>query len=208
MNRVGRRLSSVLRSVLTQVRRLRWRARHPDLAALARQRPVKLHLGCGDVHLDGWINVDANPDSLADVVMDFCRIGEALPASSVDEVMMIHSLSYLRLSQARELLAAIHRLLKAGGKFVVEFPDVHKCALAIQQARGQPQPYLEAVRALYAFDIEWIADRRAYTPHAFGWAAWHLEQELKSTGFRDIQTSAPATHGQLLWRDSRVEATK
>jgi SAM-dependent methyltransferase len=200
-------LRSVMDTVLAHVR-LHRRGHQPDLRAFAGQRPVKLHLGCGDVHLDGWINVDANPRSAADVVMDFSRIGEALAAASVDEIMMIHSLSYLRLSQARDLFAAIYRLLTPGGKFVVEFPDLEKCALAIRQARGNAEQYLEAVRAVYAFDVDWIADRRPYTPYAFGWAAWHLEQELRTAGFRDVQTYEPATHGQLLWRDSRVEATK
>src|SRR2546422_9560616 len=133
---------AVARRMLVQVQRLRRRARSAELTALARRMPVKLHLGCGDVHLDGWINVDANPDSAADVVMDFRRIGEALPEGSVDEVIMIHSLSYLRLWEARDLLAGLYRLLRPRSRFVAEFPDLTKCALAIGQAGRQVTPYL------------------------------------------------------------------
>src|SRR5882762_7889754 len=142
---------SVARRVLVQLRRLRRRARPPELESLVRRTPVRLHLGCGDEHLDGWINVDENPASAADVVMDFRRIGEALAKATVDEVMMIHSLSYLRFWEARELLGVLHNVLKPGGKFIAEFPDVEKCAVAIGRARREVNSYVEAVRGFYAF---------------------------------------------------------
>ncbi len=199
---------SIARKMRVQLRRLQRRAQPLELETLARRKPFKLHLGCGDVHLDGWINVDGNPASAADVVMDFRRIGGTLAAATVDEVMMIHSLSYLRLWEARDLLATLHEVLKPGSKFIAEFPDVEKCALAIGRAGKDVTSYLEAVRGFYAFDPGQIARRRPYTPYAFGWAAWHLEQELKAVGFAAAETRPPLTHGALAWRDSRVEATK
>ncbi|SRR6266513_4311061 len=201
-------LGFVARRLLAQVRRLRRRALPPELTTLLRRTPVKLHLGCGDVHLRDWINVDVSPNSAADVVMDFRYLGDALPASSVDEVMMIHSLSYLRLWEARDLLAALNRMLKPGSKFIAEFPDAEKCAMAIAGASRVVTPYLEAVRGFYAFDMGQIAARKPYAPYAFGWAAWHLEQELLAAGFVAVRTLHPLTHGSLTWRDSRVEATK
>jgi len=201
-------LRSVARTILQYARRLRRRIRPANVAVLTPGQPVRLHLGCGEVRLPGWINIDGNPASAADVVMDFRQIGGAFPASSVDEMMMIHSLSYLRLWEARDLLAAAHGLLKPGGKFIAEFPDVAKCAVVLCGPGRVVDSHLEGVRALYAFDLGQIARRDLYTPYAFGWAAWHLEHELRAAGFRAIRTLPPLTHGQLTWRDSRVEAAK
>jgi SAM-dependent methyltransferase len=122
--------------------------------------------------------------------------------------VMIHSLSYLRLWQARDLFAECHHLLQGGGRLVIELPDAGKCMQAALDAQGDPDRYLESIRGLYAFDLDDIARRRAYTPYAFGWSFWHLEGELKRAGFKQISFADPVTHGRRLWRDLRCEATK
>ena len=40
------------------------------LSALRRQRALKLHLGCGDDRLDGFINIDYRPTRATDVITD------------------------------------------------------------------------------------------------------------------------------------------
>jgi predicted SAM-dependent methyltransferase len=43
---------------------------HVRLAALQRERSLRVHLGCGDDHLPGFINIDYRPTSAVDVAMD------------------------------------------------------------------------------------------------------------------------------------------
>ena len=163
------------------------------------------------------MNIDAAETARCDLRLDFSRLGESFADGSVAEVAMIHSLSYLRLWEARQLFADLHRLLRPGGRLVLELPDLAKCAeraLRSQgrvsrgpEAEGDEEEYLEAVRGLYAFDMGQIERREAFTPYAFGWSAWHLRRELARAGFVDIRVLDPVTHGPRPWRDSRIEAT-
>jgi hypothetical protein len=40
------------------------------LAALQRERSLRIHLGCGDDRLPGFVNIDSRPTAAADVAMD------------------------------------------------------------------------------------------------------------------------------------------
>jgi hypothetical protein len=63
-----KRVASGMRNAL----RMRVRAlRNPlRLAALQRQRSLRVHLGCGDDRLPGYVNIDYRPTSAVDVAMD------------------------------------------------------------------------------------------------------------------------------------------
>jgi SAM-dependent methyltransferase len=174
---------------------------------LTELRDVKLNLGCGPMHLEGYINIDGDPHACADFYMDFSEVGTAFAKQSIAEVLMLHSLSYLNLWQARELLATLHGLLRPGGRLVIELPDIENCAKKLLESSGNLTEYLEGVRGVYAFDPTQIANKSPITPYAFGWSAWHLRQELLAAGFHSTSLHPPEFHGQL-WRDIRMEAVK
>ncbi len=168
---------------------------------------LKLNVGCGPMHLDGYINIDRDPHACADLYLDFTELDGALSPGSVNEVLMVHSLSYLNLWQARDFFSLSCGLLRAGGKLIVELPSIEKCATHLLASQNDPEPYIEAVRGIYAFDPTEISDRVAYTPYAFGWSQWHLEKEVRQAGFAEVAFTAPHYHEQP-WRDVRMEATK
>jgi predicted SAM-dependent methyltransferase len=169
---------------------------------------LSLHLGCGEVYLPGWVNIDANPRVVADVICDFQSIGTKYDAGSVSKIKMVHSISYLRLWEAQVFFKTCYRLLHTGGKFILEFPDIAKCAKIIVEHDGSDYTqYLESVRAFYAFDMEQIKCKKLYQPYAFGWSAEHIRQELLNAGFSIIDIKDGTTHGRP-WRDTNVEATK
>lgn len=168
---------------------------------------LKLHLGCGPMHLDGYINVDQDPAACADFYLDFRELKTAFRAGAAAEVLMVHSLSYLNLWEARRLFRTVHQLLRPGGKFILELPDLGKCARHLLDTEGDVDAYLEGVRGVYAFDLSQIRDESPITPYAFGWSQWHLCDELKAAGFGDFQVLEPAYHEQP-WRDIRVEAAR
>lgn len=63
-----RRLAQLASNRLRMVHRLvRNRVR---LAALQRQRSLRVHLGCGDDRLPGFVNIDYRPTAAVDVAMD------------------------------------------------------------------------------------------------------------------------------------------
>ncbi len=187
------------------VRRLRLRRRLP---ATLRDGKLRLHLGCGGDYWPGYVNVDADRSAVCDLRLDFTRIADVYASGSVAEVALIHSLSYLSLWQARQLLATLHDLLEPGGRLIIELPDLAKCARVALDHEHDLAQYLEGVRGLYAFDPGQIERCEKYTPYAFGWTAWHLVEELRSAGFCEIRVLDPQTHGPRPWRDVRIEAVK
>jgi SAM-dependent methyltransferase len=196
----ARRYASRIR---THVRRITYRMRRPSRGGL------RLHLGCGTEYWPGYVNVDASPLSKADLCMSFTDLRSAFADGSLEEVAMIHSLSYLRLWEARDLFRDLSRLLAPGGRVVIELPDVAKCARALIDAgSAAPDRYHEAIRGIYAFDDSWIAGRVAHDTYAFGWSAWHLKSELEQAGFHNVVELDPRTHEQRLWRDIRIEAVR
>lgn len=169
---------------------------------------TRLHLGCGQDYWSGYVNIDSSPNAESDLCADFLGLRAHFADGSVAEVAMIHSLGYLRLWQARELFADLHRILEPGGRLTVELPDLAKCAAKALESEQDVPSYIEAVRGLYAFGMDQIESREMFTPYAFGWSAWHLRRELELAGFRDVRVLEPRTHGPRPWRDSRIEAVK
>jgi hypothetical protein len=174
---------------------------------LAEKRDIKLNLGCGPMHLGDYINIDGDTRACADFYMDFDELGDAFASDSVKEILMIHSLSYLNLWQARNFFRVAYRLLRRGGELVIELPSIEKCATHLLASQGDLPAYLEGVRGIYAFDMTEISNQIPFTPYSFGWSAWHLEQELRVAGFDRFVIADPHFHDQP-WRDFRIEATK
>lgn len=93
---------------------------------------VRLNLGSGDKNLDGYINVDfaesrkgARPDLIADL-----RNLE-LPNDYADEIMAIHVIEHFYRWEAPTLLKGWLRILKPGGKVILECPNLLTAAQAL-----------------------------------------------------------------------------
>jgi len=170
--------------------------------------PLKLHLGCGTIYLKDYVNIDVSTDSVADIVCDFRDIFKLYPINSVSEILMVHSISYLRLWEARDFLKDCFQLLKEGGCLTLEFPDLEKCASLLLQSNTDYTNYIEAVRGIYAFDLGQINRKEHFYTYAFGWSAWHIKKELSEIGFSFIDIESPKTHENRIWRDTRVVAVK
>ncbi len=175
---------------------------------LEKNVPLRLHLGCGREYIKGYINLDINENSVADLILDSRKIKKHFEPGTVDEILMLHSISYLRYWEAKDFFTTCHKLLKQDGKLILEFPDIVKCAEMIIKSENNLPEYLEAVRAIYAFDMIEIKFNEKYTPYAFGWSAWHITQRLKKAGFNTIHVLDSVTHGNRKWRDTRIEAIK
>ncbi|NQU35130.1 MAG: hypothetical protein HQ521_18035 [Bacteroidetes bacterium] len=170
--------------------------------------PLKLHLGCGSVYLKDYVNIDVTSDSIADIVSDFQDIYKLYPENSVSEILMVHSISYLRLWEGIDFFKNCFQLLEEGGSLIMEFPDLEKCAAHLVNHKNDYPNYIEAVRAIYAFDLHQIESKDEFFTYRFGWSAWHINKELKHIGFSVIKAENPQTHGRRIWRDTRIIAIK
>jgi hypothetical protein len=168
---------------------------------------LRLNLGCGFDYKSGWINIDSNPNCIVDIKCDFFNLDKFFKEKSVSHIVLNHSISYLSLWQARDFFSKVFKLLKNGGVLEMEFPDVVKCATIICNQNVNDE-YIEAIRGLYAFDLDQINNKEKYTPYAFGWSSKHIVIELQKNGFQRVEVLDPITHGPRVWRDTRIIAFK
>ena len=88
---------------------------------------IKLNLGCGNTNLKGYINIDCienefiKPDIKADVSKEL-----PFESNSVDEILASHVIEHFRVWQLKEILFEWRRVLKVGGKLIIECPDIEK----------------------------------------------------------------------------------
>lgn len=171
--------------------------------------PFKFHLGCGGDYLKDWINIDVNKFSTADIVCDFKYLNKYFPNDSVSVIKMIHSISYLRLWEARDFFAMCFKLLKKNGTLILEFPDIVKCAkLLIENEKTNFENYILGTRGIYAFSLRELELKKKNVPYTFGWSAHHIENELLKTGYSFVKITDLEKHGKLDYRDTRIEAIK
>ncbi len=135
-------------------------------------RPLKLHLGCGEQHLDGYVNIDHPPSEhsvqaqgAADIFADITRL--SFPPQSVDEIRLHHVFEHFDRVTALVLLCRWHHWLKLGGRLVIETPDMNASA------------------ALLHFDDYSYKQKQAVLRHVFGsneaswavhWDGWYEEK--------------------------------
>jgi predicted SAM-dependent methyltransferase len=88
---------------------------------------LKVHFGCGQQNLKGWVNVDFDPSCKPDLIADLRRY---LPFRSLT-IDYIHSedfIEHLELGNVFGFFEECHRILKEGGVMRVLTPDLYQFA--------------------------------------------------------------------------------
>jgi predicted SAM-dependent methyltransferase len=162
---------------------------------------MKIHAGCGKRILEGWTNVDVqripgaarDPDLLCDLR------SVPLPDACAEELMAIHVAEHFYPWELKdEVLPEWKRLLKPGGKLVLEMPDVMKAARNLLAGAGDQM----AMWPLYGDNTL----RDPYMMHKWGWCYATIKPVLEAAGFQKVKERDPQYHGARLTRDFRVEA--
>jgi len=82
---------------------------------------IKLNLGSGGRPLNGYINIDINPNALqVDLVYDLNKYPWPFESDSVDEIYMAQCLEHLE--DRNRAMKEIHRILKEGGTAIIKVP--------------------------------------------------------------------------------------
>jgi ubiquinone/menaquinone biosynthesis C-methylase UbiE len=152
---------------------------------------MRLHLGAGVYYWPGFVNVDLVGDQ--DIVSDVKKLD--LEDDSADEIHAIHILEHIHRMEADDVLKEWRRVLKKGGKLVLELPCLTKIAKLI--VNGEKNMRLTLL-GLYGDPRE----KKPYMEHKWGWSEEELGASLIEAGFRDIEFLSPVFH--LEARDMRV----
>src|ERR1041384_7697041 len=82
---------------------------------------MRLHLGCGPNHLDGWINIDNAPYDGVDQVLD---VTQGLPFRDVESIFAEHFIEHLDYRAALKLLKECRSVLRDDGVLRLSTPNL------------------------------------------------------------------------------------
>lgn len=166
---------------------------------------IKLNLGCGRRKKTGYINVDVTqrgdiqPDIEADV--------RDLPfhENYADEVLAVHVIEHFYLWEVDQVLNEWIRVLKPGGKLIIECPDIVKaCYHMIKAISEGTEPH----KQFTMWPIYGDPDHKdPLMCHRWGWTPQSLGSRLKSLGMKEIEEKDAQYHMGPV-RDMRLEAVK
>lgn len=81
----------------------------------------KLNFGVGYDYRDGWVNMDFDPETKADVIHDFNKLPLPFPDNHFDEIRATHILEHILYPY--ETFLELVRILKPHGKMTISSPN-------------------------------------------------------------------------------------
>ena len=147
---------------------------------------MKLHLGCGQSYLNGYINIDypldhhsVQTNSVADKFADLTQL--KYKAESIEEIRMHHVFEHFPRAVAVALIVSWRTWLKVGGVLRIEVPDF----------KGSIRTYLspftsQKVRALTLRHL-FGSQEQTWANHYEGWSIDNLVVLLEMFGFENIK---------------------
>jgi SAM-dependent methyltransferase len=190
------------------------------LGLSAESENLKLHLGCGPVLLEGFVNIDIYPAQMCMNVL----WGLPFDDGKVRIVYLSHLLEHLFYpNDVNSLLTECARVLVPGGLIRVVVPDIARCLRAYQE---QDQSFFDARRENFSW---WPAEATAlenfltyagvgpeprfvFEAHKYGYDFATLSKALAAAGFSEIkqsefqQSAEPELHVEHLSEAARWRA--
>ena len=136
----------------------------------------KLHLGCGNKHINGFINIDARDLPSVDLVEDVKTL-KSFDNNSIDLIYASHILEHITRVEYTDVLTKWYNLLKSGGILRIAVPDIEK-VFQHYQNNGD-------LRQLRGF--LWGGQSHGFNYHYCGWDFKTLEEDLLKIGFSEIK---------------------
>ena len=157
---------------------------------------MKLHLGCGKRVWEGYVNIDAHSHA-ADLQADIRKL--PYPDEQAEEIAAIHVFEHFWPNEAFDVLKEWHRVLKKGGKLVLELPCMDKISLMLYRNPNST----DAMHGLFG---DPCSQNNVEDLHKWCWRMVDIRQILLDAGFGRVDILEPQFHFKR--RDMRVEAVK
>lgn len=142
-------------------------------------------------------------DPRADIQADLREL--PFEDSHADIIQAIHVIEHFQAWDVQKVLREWKRVLKPGGRLILECPDLVKCARHIVAAADKGELANPRVSIWGIF-----GDPREGNPlmmHPWGYTPETLQGELINAGFIDVREEQPQTHLRGI-RDMRVTGAK
>jgi len=165
---------------------------------------MQLNLGCGIRRQEGYVNIDLDKGSKADIVTSVVEL-PFFDDCSIDEITAYHLIEHLSRSEFDKAILEWYRILKHTGKIVLECPDFEALCKEFLKA--------DKVNRWYSYKETWNAlithfygkQTSPLQVHKNGFTKERLRDLLAKCGFTEIMFVEPE---YKFCPCLRVEATK
>jgi predicted SAM-dependent methyltransferase len=157
-------------------------AERPPSSRVAMKRASsgqKVHIGCGDEGLPGWVNIDLDPYPAVDVVQDVTR---ALPFTDCPFIFAEHFIEHLTLPEAWRFLGLCRQALADGGVLRLTTPNLD-WVWATQYHPGQWSGSPEATEDCFRLNRSFYG-----WGHRFLYNLDTLTRVLQAAGFAAVES--------------------
>lgn len=165
------------------------------------RRGARVHLGCGDVHLHRYLNIDlpsTEGSTAADLEADLRDL--RCPSNSLAEIRLHHVFEHFDRVEALALLLRWHDWLEPRGVLTIETPDFDSCAELYLQADGPSREVL--LRHIFgSHEAPWAV-------HRDGWSERRFREVLARLGFETVSVHFGSSDEAELLRNITIQAEK
>lgn len=144
---------------------------------------MKLHLGCGERYLNGYINIDypitkhtIQKQIVADRLIDIQKL--KYPKGSIEEIRLHHVFEHFSRAITCALLVIWHTWLKKGGLLQIEVPDFSTMAFKIINPFFPRKEKSVANRHIFG------SQEASWATHFTGYTSNDIKNLLEKFGFK------------------------
>jgi len=155
-----------------------------------RGQHLKLHLGCGHIHVSGFVNVDIDPSlPTVDVVDDVGRLGRFADGSA-SLIYACHVLEHFSHHEVPAILQRWFAVLEPGGELRISVPDIDRIVkvYAAHWQHFQTPPHSPWIGLIYG------GQATAYDYHKTGFNFVWMRHLLEAAGFQDVRENTHEPH--------------
>lgn len=157
-------------------------------------KPIKkdgafLHLGCGDIRLDGFINVDYLKTKATDIVADVTKL-ECFEDSSARLIYACQVLEHFSHDEVPKILRRWYQVLAPGGMLRISVPDLDKIVKIYMKnwdhfRTGRNSPWIGLIYG---------GQKDEFDFHKTGFNPYWLKVLLSEAGFVQIEEYPNSPH--------------
>jgi hypothetical protein len=178
-------------------------------AATPPAEPVRLNLGCGDKILSGYVNVDVVASRAGKSPDVICDLHQLVPFADdhADEILAVHVIEHFWRWEVEDILREWVRVLKPGGRMVLECPNLAAaCEAFLANPEQASRPDAAGQRTMWVFygDPQW---KDPLMVHRWGYTPGSLAKLMERCGLVNARQE-PAQYKLREPRDMRVVADK
>ena len=176
-------------------------------------KKIKLHVGCGTLYKDGWVNIDNNSDNNIEKLDVNHDLSKGLPFEDeqVDFIYHEHFIEHLSYEDGLLFFKECFRVLKFGGVMRIACPDLDQLLQTYLQDNWREQEWVTK------YNCQWIESKgqmlnicMSFWGHKFIYNKQDIQRRLHQAGFNldDITFTkfGESSYPELCGLDTRADS--